>query len=110
MAIGASKQDGRVRFISLTPAGVVERDELDRRSDELALATLKPLNERQRGALVSAMAEVERLVQASLVTFAVEDAASPDARWCIDQYFAELDARFEGGFNPELTIPAECKS
>ena len=30
-----------------------------------------------------------------------EDPDSPDARWCRDRYFAELAARFEGGFDPE---------
>ena len=43
------------------------------------------------------MAEVERLLAASMVRVEVEDPASPDARWCMQQYFAELDRRFEGG-------------
>jgi GNAT superfamily N-acetyltransferase len=30
-----------------------------------------------------------------------EDPDSADARWCRDRYFAELAARFEGGFDPE---------
>jgi GNAT superfamily N-acetyltransferase len=55
------------------------------------------------------MSDVERCVQASLITFAVEDAASTDARWCIERYFAELHDRFEGGFNPDLTIPADVQ-
>lgn len=105
--IGPSAQDGRVRLVRLSPGGVAERAELDRRSDELALAILEPLNPRQRSALVAAMTEVERLVQASMVSFASEDAASADARWCIDQYFAELNQRFDGGFNPELSISAD---
>jgi ribosomal protein S18 acetylase RimI-like enzyme len=29
-----------------------------------------------------------------------EDPDSPDARWCRDRYFAELAARFDGGFDP----------
>jgi GNAT superfamily N-acetyltransferase len=88
---------------------VAERDELDRRSDELALAILEPLDTGQRSALVAAMSEVEQLVRASMVTFSVEDAASTDARWCIDQYFAELNTRFESGFNPDLSISADAQ-
>ena len=104
-----SPDDGRVRYASLTLSGLAERAELDRRSDELAQAILEPLSPNQRTALVAAMGVVERLVQASMVTFALEDAASADARWCIDQYFAELNARFEGGFNPELSISADAQ-
>ena len=36
----------------------------------------------------------------------VEDLASPDARWCFEQYYAEVDRRFETGFDPALSIPA----
>jgi GNAT superfamily N-acetyltransferase len=41
-----------------------------------------------------------------MVHFAVEDPTTPDARWCIDQYFAEITERFENGFDPALsTLP-----
>jgi GNAT superfamily N-acetyltransferase len=33
-------------------------------------------------------------------TFEVTDARSRDAQWAIEQYFAELDARFRTGFDP----------
>jgi ribosomal protein S18 acetylase RimI-like enzyme len=36
----------------------------------------------------------------------VEDPRSTAARWCLDQYFAELGDRFETGFDPALSIPA----
>jgi ribosomal protein S18 acetylase RimI-like enzyme len=54
------------------------------------------------------MAEVERSLRASGVRFAVEDPASADARWCFAQYFAELDARFDAGFDPSLSITADA--
>lgn len=47
--------------------------------------------------------------EAPLIRFAIEDPATADARWCIDQYFAELNARFEGGFDPSLSIPADTR-
>jgi DNA-binding MarR family transcriptional regulator len=115
LAVEASRADGRVRRVRLTKAGAAERAELDRRANTVARGLLKPLTAGQRAKLLAAMGEVERLLSAALVTFAVEDPATADARWCIGQYFAELDERFEGGFDstrgisadaPELTWPA----
>jgi GNAT superfamily N-acetyltransferase len=56
--------------------------------------------------LVAAMAQVERLLIASMVQITVADPTSQDARWCIEQYFAELNERFETGFDPTLGISA----
>jgi DNA-binding MarR family transcriptional regulator/GNAT superfamily N-acetyltransferase len=105
----ADHEDRRVRRASLTKAGLNERAQLDRRSDALAVRILETLSDRQRGVLTAAMEEVERLLQASMVSFAVEDPTTADARWCFDQYFAELDKRFDGGFDPGLSISAEAQ-
>jgi DNA-binding MarR family transcriptional regulator/GNAT superfamily N-acetyltransferase len=106
--IDPSPDDRRVRHVRLTAAGLAERAELDRRSDELALSILESLSDRQRATLLAAMAEVERLVSASMVSFAVEDPTSADASWCFEQYFAELDSRFDAGFDPALSISADA--
>jgi DNA-binding MarR family transcriptional regulator/GNAT superfamily N-acetyltransferase len=92
--------DGRVRTARLTEGGRAERAVLDRRSDDAAASLLHPLSPRQRVRLVAAMAEVERLLLASAVRIAVSEPDSPDARWCLAQYFAELSRRVEGGFDP----------
>lgn len=105
----AGNRDRRVRFIRLTDAGRKERRELDRRADDVAQSFLAPLTDRQRARLVAAMTEVERLLTASMVTLAVEDASTPDAQWCIEQYFTELNARFDSGFDPSLSISASAK-
>jgi GNAT superfamily N-acetyltransferase len=42
-----------------------------------------------------------------MVEFAVEDPDSPDARWCLDQYYGELAARFENGFDSKLTTSTD---
>ncbi len=42
-----------------------------------------------------------------LITIAAEDPTTRDARWCIEQYFAELAGRFESGFDPAISIPAD---
>jgi len=101
--------DRRVRRTYLTNAGLAERAELDRRSNDLALRILEPLSGRQRETLLAAMKDVERLLQASMVRFAAEDPTTPDARWCFEQYFAELDERFDAGFDPALSISADAE-
>jgi len=55
------------------------------------------------------MSEVERLLQPSLVRFAIEDPNSDDARWCFKQYFAELNERFESGFDPAFSLSADTR-
>jgi DNA-binding MarR family transcriptional regulator/GNAT superfamily N-acetyltransferase len=104
--VEASQEDRRVRRARLTGEGLSERLELDRLSDGLAEAVLEPLDDRQRARLVTAMREVERLTRASMITVAVTDPSSGDARWCLQRYFDELNARFEGGFDAAASIPA----
>ena len=104
--VGPAEGDHRVRTAVLTDAGRAERAELDRLSDDLAISLLAPLNDRQRDQLAAAMGTVERLLTAGLVTFAVTDPASPEARACMAAYFAELGERFDGGFDPGASLPA----
>ena len=54
------------------------------------------------------MGVVERLLTAGLVEIAVEDAHGEGARFCLRSYFAELDARFENGFDPGRSLAAEA--
>ena len=109
IVVEASPDDRRVRRARLTDAGVAERGELDRRSDAVARGYLEPLTASQRTRLVEAMTVVERLLRASLVALAIEDPTTPDARWCIGQYFAELNARFSAGFDPGQTLPLDAR-
>ncbi|HEV2458241.1 MAG TPA: MarR family winged helix-turn-helix transcriptional regulator [Ktedonobacterales bacterium] len=107
VVVAASLVDRRVRRARLTAAGRAERAELNRRADGFARSLLEPLSEQQQGRLTAAMAEVERLLLAATVRIAVADPSSADARWCIEQYFAELNERFEAGFDPTRGISAE---
>jgi DNA-binding MarR family transcriptional regulator/GNAT superfamily N-acetyltransferase len=100
--------DKRVRTVRVTAAGRAERAELDRRSDRLARSLLSPLNETNRAQLLEAMSVVERLLTAGLVTVSVENPTSTVARHCLDSYYAELDERFDGGFDPARSIPLEA--
>ena len=106
VVVRTSEADGRVRLVQLTKAGLRERAELDRRADAFARSLLEPLSESQRVKLAAAMEQAERLLIASLVQITVADPTSQDARWCIEQYFAELGTRFEMGFDPTLSISA----
>ena len=108
VTVEASGQDGRVRQVSLTAAGLAERAELDRRADAFARSLLAPLNEGEQARLAAAMAQVERLLIASMVQIDSADPAGPDARWCFEQYFAELGDRFDAGFDPARSISADA--
>jgi DNA-binding MarR family transcriptional regulator/GNAT superfamily N-acetyltransferase len=107
VTVEPSAADRRVRMARLTRAGQAERAILERRSDHLAAALLEPLNDAQRTRLVEAMAEVERLLTAGMVKVGPCDPAHPHARHCLQEYFRELDARFDTGFDPGRSIPAE---
>jgi len=109
VVVASSSEDGRVRLATLTRAGRVERNVLDRRADEVATKILDPLTPGQRARLVAAMSEVEQLLLASIVTIEVEDPSERDAWWCIEQYFSELNRRFEGGFDPSRSISADAE-
>jgi DNA-binding MarR family transcriptional regulator/GNAT superfamily N-acetyltransferase len=104
IVVRPSPDDARARRAELTREGLAERAELDRRSDDVALRILEPLSDSQRASLVAAMAQVEQLLQASMVRFAVEDPTTADARSCLEQYFAEINERFDGGFDPARSL------
>lgn len=101
----SGESDERVRRAELTPAGMTELDEINRRSDQAAEAILAPLSVTQRERLVQAMGELQRLLQASGVRIERVDPASKEARWCVAQYFDELARRFEGGFDAARSLP-----
>jgi DNA-binding MarR family transcriptional regulator/GNAT superfamily N-acetyltransferase len=105
--VGAKPTDKRIRIARLTRKGRAELAILDERSDEVASSLLAPLNAQQQTRLVAAMGEVERLVTAGMVEIALVDPASPHARYCINEYFLELDRRFDAGFDPAKSIPAD---
>ena len=108
IVVEQSHHDGRARTARLTRAGRTERKLLDRRSDELAWSLIEPLDDEQRARLVEAMGMVERLLTAGLVEIRIEEPTRAGVRYCFQSYFAELDARFETGFDPGRSISAEA--
>jgi DNA-binding MarR family transcriptional regulator/GNAT superfamily N-acetyltransferase len=107
IVVGANEHDGRVRTARLTKSGAAERGVLDRRSDALARSLLDPLTDEQRTRLVAAMGDVERLMTVALVEIDAIDPADRRAQHCLREYFSELDQRFEAGFDPARSLPAE---
>jgi DNA-binding MarR family transcriptional regulator/GNAT superfamily N-acetyltransferase len=107
VVVEPGEDDRRVRAIRLTDAGRAERAVLDERSDALAHSFIAPLGDAQRDRLLAAMADVERLLTAGLVAVDVEDPTSEAARFCLAAYAAELDAVFDGGFDPAVSRPVD---
>jgi DNA-binding MarR family transcriptional regulator/GNAT superfamily N-acetyltransferase len=99
--------DQRLRRARWTAAGRREVREMNRRADEVAADLLDPLTPAQRTRLVAAMAEVHRLLQLAGLQIERVNPASPAARWCVGQYFDELNRRFEAGFDPAASLSAD---
>jgi DNA-binding MarR family transcriptional regulator/GNAT superfamily N-acetyltransferase len=113
--VQAQATDRRVRRVVLTAKGRAERAAYDELSNKLAQSILRPLDAKQRHRLVAAMIEVRQLIDTPAIELCVERPGSPDARYCLEQYFRELSTRFDNGFDPaksnsashqEMTPPA----
>jgi DNA-binding MarR family transcriptional regulator/GNAT superfamily N-acetyltransferase len=104
--VNRSAEDSRVRFVTLSAAGLDELAILNRLSDEGAASILAPLTEKQRSALTEAMAAVDRLLTVGSVTIHVEDPSSRIAQQCLQSYYKELAERFDKGFDPARSISA----
>jgi len=107
VTVTASEADRRVRVARLTPSGRRERAVLDERADDAAAALLEPLPASQRDRLVAAMREVDRLLTAGQVRIEAVDPGHEHARYSRDAYYAEIDRRFEHGFDLGQSISAD---
>ncbi len=103
----ASPADRRTRVARLTERGLEQHSLLDRRSDAVAEALLRPLAEEDRHRLVAAMRVVERLLTAGAVEIREVDPEHPDAQRCLAAYFAELGRRSGTPFDPAVGSTAE---
>lgn len=100
--------DGRRRRVGLTPKGRSTYRRLDDRSERLAEGILQPLSERQRDRLTSALATADLLVRAATIQLRRVDPRSAMARRAVEEYFAELDRRFPGGFDAAAARAADA--
>jgi ribosomal protein S18 acetylase RimI-like enzyme len=80
---------------------------MNRRADRVAETLLGALPPAQRTRLVGAMAEVHRLLFLAGLRIERVNPASAAARWSVARYFDELDRRFDAGFDPAASLPAE---
>lgn len=92
--------DRRRRTVTLTATGRQTWRDLDERSEALARSLLDPLTDRQRDRLTEALATADLLVRAATIHLREVDPSDPVAREAVGRYFAEIDRRFPGGFDP----------
>lgn len=104
--IGADPDDGRRRRAVLTDAGAKEWRAYDALSDDFARSLLSPLDDGQRRRLVTAMAEVERLIASTAVELVPAPPDDPESKACLASYVGELETRFEAGFDAEKSRPS----
>ncbi len=107
IAVRADAIDRRRRLLELTDSGQKLLAELDERSEAKARAIVEPLSPRQRERLEAALSTADLLVRAATVEFTPVDPSSDGAREAMRRYFAELDERFENGFDPGPLGPAD---
>src|SRR5258708_6802895 len=86
--------DRRHKTLRLTAAGRKERAAYERLSDDLARSLAKGLSKGENERLVAALAEAERLIRKASVSIIADDPGSDAAKWCLAQYYRELDQRF----------------
>lgn len=107
VAVRPDPADRRRRLLELTDDGRKLLAELDERSEVRARAILDPLSPRQQERLEAALATADLLVRAATVVFEHVDPTQPAAREAMARYFAEIDERFEHGFDPGPLGPAD---
>ena len=95
-----STADARSRTVRLSRKGKVEFAAYDAMSDDLAKGMLGSLDDGGRAKLAAAMVRVECLLRAAQVMLEEVPADCAEAETCLNAYYAELDARFENGFDP----------
>lgn len=99
--------DRRRRVLTLTDDGHKLLAEIEARSEAKACAILDPLSPRQRERLEAALATADLLVRAATAEFVRVDPTDPLAREAVTRYVAELNERFEHGFDPGPLAPAD---
>lgn len=91
--------DGRRRIATLTDAGRLTWNDLDRRSDEIARHLLEPLTGDQLDELQDALTCAERLLRLAAMTLHEVRPDSTDAMTAMRAYVAELDQHFPERFD-----------
>ena len=104
VSVRAHPEDGRVRTVTLTPAGVRERADLDSRARDSVSELLDGLSAEQQTRLVEAQDLIHRLLRLAAVTISAVPDDDPLARACLRRYAAELSVRFPGGYDSSALL------
>lgn len=99
--------DARRRIAVLTPAGAEEFQAYEGLSDARAASFLERAS--NANALLDAMDLIAAAFGRDLVAVAETDPAGDTARHCLARYYAELEARFPGGFEVARSRDPEAK-
>ena len=94
--------DARRRVATLTAEGRAAWQDLEERSDQVARGIVEPLSTSRRAQLADALRLADGLVRAATAELVEVDPSSSRAQAALAAYFAELDARFPGGFDPGI--------
>lgn len=99
-------EDARRRIAALTPAGRREFDAYETLSNDRARALLARHPDPE--ALLAAMDMVATALSPDSVRLSESDPRSPEARYCLGEYYAELARRFDTGFDVSLSRDPEA--
>ena len=101
-----STDDSRVKLVALTQKGADELKILNDLSDTAAHHVLDSLSDQEQKAMIEAMETIEKMLAASSIKLSVSHPSEQAAQLCLEQYYRELDSRFENGFDPGNSISA----
>ncbi|QDC08458.1 MarR family transcriptional regulator [Oceanicola sp. D3] len=108
VTVGPHPQDGRKRLARLTAAGREEFAAYETLSDQRAERLLA--HHPRPAALLDAMDLVASALGQHRIALTEDDPASPDSRYCLGEYYAELARRFETGFDVNLSRDPDAAS
>jgi DNA-binding MarR family transcriptional regulator/GNAT superfamily N-acetyltransferase len=101
ISTSSSVDDGRRRVITLTGAGEREFEAYEQLSNERAEALLS--RHGKNSGLLTALDLVATALSSDQIEVHIVDPYDDSARYCLQQYYEELAASFEGGFDVALS-------
>lgn len=106
VSVERNHADARAKVVVKTSAGAAEVHKLDALADAAASGLLDGLSEHERSELEAAARTVTRVLTRRHLEIAIEPPDTGAAYWCRDRYFAEIDAIFDTGYDPAVSIQA----
>lgn len=106
LTVGRHSGDGRRRIVRLTAKGERECARYDELSDDRAARLLA--RHPHPEALLAAMDLVASALGRQQIEIAEIDPQTPEARHCLESYYAELASRFDTGFDVAASLDPEA--